>query len=145
MNALLAGVEGILHKYRGTPALSDKNLKTFMSCIISFISTTLEAHLMRKEFSQIGALLFDKEIRLLVTHVSSLYDTDDGETAKDKFANLLLISTLLNLDSPHDIANVWGSDTKRWKMKPSKARDILLLRSDTNDEVVNEIFVPTSK
>ncbi len=79
-------------------------------------------------FSRLGGLLLDREVRSLVSFLTSVTTW----TIRDKFARLTQMSTLLNLESVEEIADIWGSGSgssaTTWRITPAEARQLLGLR-----------------
>ncbi len=71
-------------------------------------------------FSRLGGLLFDREIRSLVSFLTS------GTTwsIRDKFSRLTQIATVLNLESLAEIADFSG----QWNLVQGEIKKLLLLR-----------------
>ena len=89
MNALLSGLDGVLMKYKGAPSLNDANLQAIVGQSLSYISANMESAVNRKRFNQLGALLFDKELRLLVSYFSNYFK--EGESVKDKIGAIIQV------------------------------------------------------
>lgn len=75
---------------------------------------------------QLGGLALDKEVRSLVSYLSSV----TSWSVRDKFARLTQIATVLNLERVNEISDYWGVDSGAlpWRLTPSDIRQIMSLR-----------------
>lgn len=68
----------------------------------------------------------DKEIRALSGYLA----TSTSWSVRDKFARLMQIATVLNLEKVHEISEYWGSHdgALTWRLTPSELRSVMILR-----------------
>ena len=78
-------------------------------------------------FSRLGGLLFDREVRSLVSFLSNVTTW----SVRDKFSRLTQMSTVLNLETVGEMADIWGSGSSSahaWKLSQAEVRTVLGLR-----------------
>ena len=71
--------------------------------------------------------MFDREVRSLVSFLSNVTTW----TVRDKFSRLTQMSTVLNLETVGEMADIWGSGASAahsWKLSPAEVRTVLRLR-----------------
>lgn len=68
----------------------------------------------------------DKEIRALSAYLA----TSTSLSVRDKFARLLQIATVLNLEKVSEISDYWGSHegALTWRLTPTELRSVMILR-----------------
>ncbi|KAJ5068791.1 conserved oligomeric golgi complex subunit 4 [Anaeramoeba ignava] len=109
-------------------SLTEKNLEIVLQFMIEFIATYLQNLILKKQFSHLGALVFDKEIRI----ISSFLSDKLKRPVRDQFVRLFQISSILNLDHVNEISNYWDDQSGRvvWRLSPNEIRQFLNLRID---------------
>ena len=83
-------------------------------------------------FSRLGGLLLDREVRSLVSFLTSVTTW----SVRDRFARLTQMSTILNLESVDEMGDIWGGGGGgsgggggvTWRLTPAEARQLLGLR-----------------
>jgi hypothetical protein len=77
-------------------------------------------------FLQLGGLVFDKEVRALVSYLTNT----TSWSIRDKFARLTQMATVLNLERVTEISDSWGSNSGSltWRLTPMEVRQIMALR-----------------
>lgn len=71
--------------------------------------------------------MLDREVRSLVSFLSNVTTW----SVRDKFSRLTQMSTVLNLETVSEMADIWGSGTSSahsWKLSPAEVRMVLGLR-----------------
>ena len=103
------------------------------------IVTRLEKAVAKSAFNRLGGLQFDKELRGLVAYLSSTTNW----TIRDKFAKVTQTASVLNLEVPSEMEELWGSGGSmggswgRWTKHEIKA--VMTLRVDFRAEDVNNV------
>ncbi|KAA8532648.1 hypothetical protein F0562_032536 [Nyssa sinensis] len=100
------------------PLMTANNYDSFVHLAIDFIVKRLEVIMMQKRFSQLGGLQLDRDARALVSHFSSMTQ----RTVRDKFARLLQMATILNLEKASEILDFWGENSgpMTWRLIPAE-------------------------
>ena len=77
-------------------------------------------------FSRLGGLLLDREVRSLVSFLTSVTTW----TIRDKFSRVTQMATILNLESVEEIGDIWGANSGSitWRLSPAEVRQMLGLR-----------------
>jgi hypothetical protein len=77
-------------------------------------------------FLQLGGLVFDKEVRALVSYLTNT----TSWSIRDKFARLTQMATILNLERVTEILDYWGSNSGplTWRLTPAEVRQVMGLR-----------------
>ena len=86
-------------QYALTPSLS----ASVVIKVGTYVAKQLEPRIRRKQFNQLGGIQFDSDVRSLV----SFFVTRSSRRVREKFARLLQIARLLNLESPSEILEYW--------------------------------------
>jgi len=91
-----------------------------------------------RRFNGLGALRFDRDVRAL----SAFFAAQARKSSvRDVFARLSQIALLLNLDSPAELYDIWGSNAggMAWRLTPSEVRKILLLRVEFSADTIKNL------
>ncbi|RDD41207.1 Conserved oligomeric Golgi complex subunit 4 [Trichoplax sp. H2] len=117
--------------------LSTANFDLLISLLTNEITTELENAIFRSTFNRLGGLQFDKELRALVSFLTSVTQW----TIRDKFARLSQIAIILNLENVNEILDYWGVNAGplAWRLTPADVRNSLMLRVDFRREDINRI------
>nr|CAD1817104.1 unnamed protein product [Ananas comosus var. bracteatus] len=107
---------------------------SFVHLVIDFIVKRLEVIMMQKQFSLLGGLQLDKEVRALINHFSEM----SQRPVRDMFSCLSQISTILNFERVSEILDFWGENAGHltWLLTPAEVRRILGLRIDFKPEAI---------
>ncbi|KAD4982576.1 hypothetical protein R6Q59_002186 [Mikania micrantha] len=116
------------------PIMTANNYDTFIHLVIDFIVKRLEVIMMQKQFSQLGGLQLDRDVRALVSHFSGMTQ----RTVRDKFARLTQMATILNLEKVSEILDFWGENAgpMTWRLTPAEVRRVLGMRVDFKPEAI---------
>ncbi|KAL3897531.1 MAG: hypothetical protein SGCHY_003352 [Lobulomycetales sp.] len=108
-------------------------------------------------FTQFGALCFEKDVRAVSSHVSSMATAaaaaaaeatgsssgySIGSGVRDRFTRLNQICALINLEGLDEVKDVWGakaSGSIKWRLSASEARKVLSLRTDFTVEEIKKL------
>lgn len=92
-------------------------------------------HSRHVRFNQLGALQFDKDLRT----ISAFF----GEACECHavFAPLMQIATVLNVDEPEDVLEVFGRRSRgvEWKLSAARVKEILSRRVEFADAAINKL------
>ena len=114
--------------------LLDQNFELMISNLSQTLVLSFEKVIFKMKFSRNGGLAFDREVRSLSNYLSSVTQW----TVREKFARLLQISTLLNLEQVDEI-NELPIHSASWKITPAEMRQILSLREDFKGEAIKRL------
>jgi len=109
-----------------------------------YLARSFERAVVRKAFSQLGALKLDKEVRAMAVYFSG---RAGANVRKAVLARLVEISTLLSVDSVQDVHDVWAPtprkgaspSTNRHGLKNKEVRRVLALRSDFSSAEIQKL------
>jgi hypothetical protein len=121
-------------------SLSPTNFSSFVELVCITTIDLLEKWFNSKDIrvNQLGALQFDKDIRVLSTFFSEFCD------CRLHFANLTQISMILNVDSPLDVLDVYGRKSRgiEWQLDGARVKMVLSRRVEFSDSAINQLKLP---
>lgn len=98
----------------------------------------IESETLKKRFSLFGALQYDTEVRALV----SFFTGASEQGVRHKFAKLLEMSQLLNLESGAELREICN-ELRSWRLQPDQMRSLILSRVDFDvTEAELEMMLP---
>lgn len=117
--------------------LTPNNYQELIATLTVQVAIQFEKAIFKTNFSRLGALQLDKELRALITYLSAATTW----TIRDRFTRLTQIVTILNLESLSEISEYWGPNTGSitWRLTPSEVRKILALRTDFRLEEIKRV------
>lgn len=126
------------------PRLSD----ALILSILGGASKRMESAIKRTQFTAVGALALDSDIRAFVNYVKSRLDGPEfASTASlhrlcTPLARLSQIALLLNVDDLDDVLDLISSSKRKnqWDLKLDDAKSLLSLRVDFEGHKVNELL-----
>lgn len=126
------------------PRLSDNLLLG----VIGGASKRLEGAIKRSQFTPLGALSLDSDIRFFVNFVKERFDSPNLSSsvtlyrACNPLARLAQISLLMNVDDLEDVLDLISSSKRKqmWDISLSDAKAFLNLRVDFEGRKVNELL-----
>ncbi|KAL0275674.1 UNVERIFIED_CONTAM: hypothetical protein PYX00_003462 [Menopon gallinae] len=126
---LIAKIDEFLSSFK--ESLTPSNYDTLVNVLTSEVTRHFEKVVAKAKFNRLGGLVFDKELRALVSFLTSA----TSWSVRDKFTRLVQISTLLNLDRLSEMSEIAsGLD----KLQPSEIKKVLSLRTDLSEaEIAN--------
>ncbi|XP_075212039.1 conserved oligomeric Golgi complex subunit 4 [Lycorma delicatula] len=132
---LIANLSMLLSEFEGT--LTSANYDALISILVSEVTSQMEKVIMKSEFNRLGGLALDKEVRSLVTYLSNA----TSWSVRDKFARLMQIATVLNLERVSEISDYWGQNSSSvpWRLTPAEIRQIMGLRVDFRSEEIRRL------
>lgn len=92
-------------------------------------------HSRHVRFNQLGALQFDKDLRVISAFFGEACD------CHAVFAPLMQIATVLNVDEPEDVLEVFGRKSRgiEWKLSAARVKEILSRRVEFADAAINKL------
>ena len=131
-------MDGLLSSFR--ESLTPNNYDGLVAQLTAEIVARLEKAVAKSTFNRLGGLQFDKELRSLVAYLSST----TSWTIRDKFAKVSQTASILNLEVPSEMEELWGSGgtmgggaLSRWSKHEIKS--VMTLRVDFRAEDVNNV------
>jgi hypothetical protein len=125
--------------------LSDRGFEGLKMAVVDYLVKRLEYLLMRKSFTQLGALQLDKDLRCLLAFFPSGSGGGGGEGGRkgggrggvrERFARLMQMNQLLNLDVPTDAVDVFGGPMS--KLTLEEALNVMRLRVDWEEAEIGK-------
>ena len=107
--------------------------------IPSQVVSRLEVLLTKKSFNQLGGLQLDRDVRGLVSALSSGEMT--SRTVRDKFARLNQLAVVLSLEAVDELMDYWADDSGHinWRLSAEEVKSVLLLRVDFEHESIQAL------
>jgi hypothetical protein len=123
---LIMNLDGLLALFKGSVTTS--NYDTLVSILATEVTTHMEKVVIKSTFNRLGGLVFDKEVRALVSYLTNT----TSWSIRDKFARLTQMATILNLERVNEILDYWGSNSGplTWRLTPAEVRLVMALRTD---------------
>lgn len=129
---LISKIDEFLNSFKDT--LTSNNYDSLVNLVTVEITRYFEKVVFKSRFNRLGGLVFDKEVRALVSFLTST----TSWSIRDKFSRLTQISTLINLERLSEIAD-WEGATGVEKLQLPEIKKILSLRTDFNREEIENI------
>ncbi|KAJ7172744.1 COG4 transport protein-domain-containing protein [Mycena filopes] len=115
--------EGLVDGYKDT--FTESNYRLFFGLALDVLLRPWEKFMMGFKFTELGAIRFDRDLRAIMTYLSS--QTVFGD-AREKFLRLQQVSTILNLDNEEDVDEFYNGSGITWKLSAQEARAIAALK-----------------
>eukprot|EP00096_Caligus_rogercresseyi_P000511 TRINITY_DN10984_c0_g1_i1.p1 TRINITY_DN10984_c0_g1~~TRINITY_DN10984_c0_g1_i1.p1 ORF type:complete len:746 (-),score=240.52 TRINITY_DN10984_c0_g1_i1:1-2100(-) len=128
---LIINLDGLLSSFKSS--LTPSNYEAFISIVSEEVTSQLEKMVFKSSFSRLGGLQFDREVRSLVSFLTSVTTW----TIRDKFARLNQIATILNIEELSEIAEIWRS--ANWRLSSGDLKQVLNLRVDFKNEDIKRL------
>lgn len=108
-------------------------VETVAKCTTEIIEKWFSARNVR--FNQLGALQFDKDVRVL-----SAFFGEHCE-CRETFAALNQIASVLNVDAPDDVLDFFGRKARgvEWQLSAARVKEVLSRRVEFADAVINKL------
>nr|CAG4648541.1 EOG090X02VY [Polyphemus pediculus] len=132
---LIAHLDGFMNGFKET--MTPNNYQSLITTLTSQVALQFEKVIVKTNFSRLGALQLDKELRALIAYLSA----STTWTIRDRFIRLTQMVTILNLETLAEISEYWGPNTNSitWRLTSSEVRHILTLRTDFRTEDIKRI------
>lgn len=120
------------------PSLSPSNCTAFIEGLGGATAEILEQwfHSRHVRFTALGALQFDKDLRVISGFFNELAD------CRARFAVLTQIAMVLSVDGPSDVQDFFGRRARggvEWKLSAAQVKEILSRRTEFNDAAINAL------
>ncbi|GLE09183.1 hypothetical protein PINS_up020774 [Pythium insidiosum] len=134
--------DSIVAAFRET--LSPTNLDALVDALAGCTAELLERWFYGRHvrFTQLGALQFDKDLRVL-----SAFFGEHSATSRERFATLAQIAMVLNVDSPSDVTDFVGRRSRggvAWRLSGAQVKEVLARRVDFADAAINKLVLPAT-
>ncbi|CAK5279533.1 unnamed protein product [Mycena citricolor] len=106
-------------------SFTDANYRLFFGLALDVLVRPWEKFLLTFKFTELGAIRFDRDLRAILTYLST--HTAFGD-AREKFVRLQQLSTILNLDNEEDVDEFYNGSGITWKLSTQEARAIAALK-----------------
>jgi len=108
--------------------LVEDNFDSLVLVCVRHLNKLIESAIMQMNFSQLGALQFDKDLRKIISYFTSI----TNRSVRGEFARLIQIASLLNLEKVSEVLDYWGENSGQmtWRLAPSEVRRVLSRRTD---------------
>eukprot|EP00741_Cyanophora_paradoxa_P023367 tig00000254_g22573.t1 len=135
VHAFIAGLDPLLRPMQAS--LTGPNYEELLALVMQTLAKQLEQSLFQKRFNQLGGLQLDREIRALVTCFSEMTQ----RTARDKFARLTQMASILNLEKVGDLLEFWGdtAGSMAWRLTVPEVKKVLALRVDFAQKAIDAL------
>lgn len=135
VHQFIASIDSTLKPFKAS--FTPSNYDSFVHIIIRFVCLRIEHEILKKKFNQLGGLQLDKELRTMQNY----FNTITQKTARDKFARLSQMATLLYLEKVSELSEYWGQNSGHmtWRLTPGEVRRVLSLRVDFNKEAIAKL------
>eukprot|EP00095_Tigriopus_kingsejongensis_P011780 maker-scaffold119_size336447-snap-gene-1.16 protein:Tk11780 transcript:maker-scaffold119_size336447-snap-gene-1.16-mRNA-1 annotation:"conserved oligomeric golgi complex subunit 4" len=130
IQAFILNLDSLLGSFK--KSLVANNYDELVSILTAEVTNQLEKAVLKAKFSRLGGLLLDREVRSLVSFLTSVTTW----SMRDRFARLSQTATVLNLESVSEMTDVWDSS---WKLAPAEIRQVLALRVDFKPEDIKRM------
>lgn len=111
------------------PCLTENNVTTLLTVIVDDLVQQIKKVMMKKRYTFWGGMQIDKDIRQLSAFCSSVCPY--VHTVRDRFATLIQIASILQLDRVTEILDYWGGEGNQvWRLTEREVRQVLELRKD---------------
>ncbi|KAL4151928.1 hypothetical protein PRNP1_008864 [Phytophthora ramorum] len=138
-HAFVRGLRSLLAFYRGNTSRS--NYHAIVHGVAIYSATQLESWFLSRatRVNQLGALQFDKDVRVISTFLSG--EGGAGDEVREAFAALTQISEVLNVDTPQDVLDVYGRRRRgvAWTLPAARVKEVLSRRVEFADAAINKL------
>lgn len=140
-HAFVRGLRSLLAAFRGN--LSRSNYRAIVQGVAVCSATQLESWFLSRatRINQLGALQFDKDVRVISTFLSG--EGGAGDEVREAFAALTQLSEVLNVDTPQDVQDVYGRRRRgvAWTLPAARVKEVLSRRVEFADAAINKLVL----
>ncbi|KAG6610344.1 putative conserved oligomeric Golgi complex subunit [Phytophthora cinnamomi] len=140
-HAFVRGLRSLLATFRGN--LSRSNYHAIVQGVAVCSATQLESWFLSRavRINQLGALQFDKDVRVISTFLSG--EGGAGDEVREAFAALTQLSEVLNVDTPQDVQDVYGRRRRgvAWTLPAARVKEVLSRRVEFADAAINKLVL----
>ncbi|KAH7981410.1 hypothetical protein HPB49_023911 [Dermacentor silvarum] len=135
LQTFIVTLDGALKAFKGD--LIPANYDSLVNLTAAETTFQLEKAVFKCSFNRLGGLQFDKELRYLISYMTSVTTW----SIRDKFSRVSQISTLLNMEMVSEILDIWGTNAgpMTWRLTPTEVRQVLSLRNDFRQEDIRRL------
>ena len=136
IQGLLLSLQEQLNRFNGE--MSGKNFELIIDHLLEDICQQLERGILKSRFTQMGAMLLDKEFRALSSYLSS----KTSVSIREKLARMSQIISLLSLESLREVRDYWRPNTGLVSSRLSlgEVKNFLKLRVDLDKDLIMKIY-----
>ena len=136
IQGLLLSLQEQLNRFNGE--MSGKNFGLIIDHLLEDICQQLERGILKSRFTQMGAMLLDKEFRALSSYLSS----KTSVSIREKLARMSQIISLLSLESLREVRDYWRPNTGLVSSRLSlgEVKNFLKLRVDLDKDLIMKIY-----
>ncbi|KAL1415207.1 hypothetical protein MTO96_006882 [Rhipicephalus appendiculatus] len=115
LQTFIVTLDGALKAFKGD--LIPANYDSLVNLTAAETTFQLEKAVFKCSFNRLGGLQFDKELRYLISYMTSVTTW----SIRDKFSRVSQISTLLNMEMVSEILDIWGTNAgpMTWRLTPT--------------------------
>ncbi|KAL6057907.1 Golgi transport complex subunit 4 [Balamuthia mandrillaris] len=134
----IAGLDNLFAPFKSH--LTESNYDRLVHIVIRDIVGRMEKALLNKQFNQLGALQFDKDLRLLVNYFSNITQSQ-VLSVRGEFARLNQMASLLNLETVNEVLDYWGENAGQvtWRLTPGEVRKVLSRRVEFKSNAIAQL------
>lgn len=135
LQTFIVTLDGVLKSFKDD--LVPANYDSLVNLTAAETTFQLEKTIFKSSFNRLGGLQFDKELRYLISYMTSVTTW----SIRDKFSRVSQISTLLNMEMVSEILDIWGTNAgpMTWRLTPAEVRQVLSLRNDFRQEDIRRL------
>uniref|UniRef100_A0A0K8RIP1 Conserved oligomeric Golgi complex subunit 4 n=1 Tax=Ixodes ricinus TaxID=34613 RepID=A0A0K8RIP1_IXORI len=135
LQTFIVTLDGVLKSFKDD--LIPANYDSLVNLTAAETTFQLEKTIFKSSFNRLGGLQFDKELRYLISYMTSVTTW----SIRDKFSRVSQISTLLNMEMVSEILDIWGTNAgpMTWRLTPAEVRQVLSLRNDFRQEDIRRL------
>lgn len=136
VQALVVNIDTVLREFRAK--MTPNNYDTLVVETAAETAVQLERAVMKTEFNRLGGMALDKVVRTLISYFGGA----SAWPVREKFARLVQVTTILNLENVSDLTEFFSPDSGirfSWKLTPDTIRQILKLRVDFREDDIRRI------
>lgn len=136
MQTLILHIDTMFREFK--VKLTPNNYDMFIVAVAAESAVQLEKAVMKTEFNRLGSMALDKVVRTLINYFSGA----SAWPIREKFARLVQVTTVLNLERVSDINEFLNPDNGMrfsWKLTPDSIKQILKLRADFREDDIRKI------
>ncbi|XP_066260041.1 conserved oligomeric Golgi complex subunit 4 [Euwallacea similis] len=132
---LIMNLETLLSSFKNV--LTSNNYDSFIQVLTSEVTQRFEKVIMKTQFNRLGGLVLDKEVRSVAGYITA----GTCWSARDQFARLTQIATVLNFDHIDEINEYWGNadGAITWRLTPTEIKAVLNLRTDFRSDDIKRL------
>lgn len=136
VNDVINGISMICNQLR--PRLVSELFDVFVGSMVDDLVRQLETGAMQTDFSRLGGVQFDIDLRVLLQFMTGIAQW----TVREKFLRVNQIATLLSIERVSEVGEYIGpSSQMNWKLTPSEIKRILGCRNDFDKREIDRIVM----